>query len=155
MVTVTIGRFLGKGWWDMGERGFDLGARLEEVAERWSLLTPLMVQMGIIEDLLHRKLVVEIRHGESFTLHISPEGMSLERGKDPWAHGFMSTTLEQWQKILKGEKPFCAVFRMEPEPERDPVRLDQLAVVERFSTVLQAMVNLPQGEDGAGGGEGR
>lgn len=137
----------------MAERGFDLGERLGEVAERWSQLTPLMVQMGIIEDLLDRKLVVEIRGGESFTLHISKEGMRLERGKDPWAHGLMRTTLEQWRLILEGQKPFCAIFRMELDPERDPVRLDQLPVVERFSTVLQAMVNLPQGEKAAGGGE--
>ncbi len=144
---------MARGWCGMNERGFDLGARLVEVAERWSQLTPIMVQMGIIEDLLNRKIVVEVRGGDSFTLHISEEGMRLERGRDPWAHGFMCTTLEQWKRILDGEKPFCAIFRMELEPRRDPVRLDQLAVVERFSTVLQAMVNLPRVE--AEGGEGR
>lgn len=139
----------------MSGPAFDLGERLEEVAARWSQLTPLMVQMGIIEDLLDRRLVAEVRGGECYTLHISGEGMRLEKGKDPWAHGFMCTTREQWRHILDGEKPFCAIFRMELEPQRDPVRLDQLAVVERFSTVLQAMVNLPRAEEAAaGGGEG-
>ncbi len=138
----------------MGVHEFDLRLRLEEVAARWSQLTPLMVQMGIIEDLLDRKLVLMVRDGESFTLHISGEGMHLEEGKDPWAHAFMCTTLEQWRRILNGEKPFCAIFRMDPEPRRETVRLDQLALVERFSTVLQAMVNLPRVEAGAeGGGE--
>lgn len=113
-----------------------------------------MVQMGIIEDLLDRKTVVEIRGGESFTLHISDKGMRLERGGDAWAHGFMCTTSEQWRYILEGEKPFCAIFRMELEPKRDPVRLDQLAVVERFSNVLQATVNLPEAMGAQGGGEG-
>lgn len=107
----------------MSGKGFDLETRLQEIAGRWSQLTPLMVQMAIIEDLLNRKIVVEVRGGESFTLHISDKGMRLERGRDAWAHGFMRTTSEQWRYILEGEKPVCAIFRMELEPKRDPVRL--------------------------------
>lgn len=137
-------RMVGK----MEAREFDLRSRLEEIAVRWNQLTPLMVQMGIIDDLLNRKIVVEEREGESLTLSISGEGMRVDPGKDPWAHAFMCTTREQWQRILAGEKPFCAIFRGELEPVRSPVKLNELAVVERFSTVLQAMVNLPRVAEG-------
>jgi len=133
---------------NMDGREFDLKSKLEEIAVRWNQLTPLMVQMGIIDDLLNRKIVVEEREGESLTLSISAEGMRLETGRDPWAHASMCTTREQWQRILAGEKPFCAIFRGELEPVRSPVKLNELAVVERFSTVLQAMVNLPQAAEG-------
>ncbi|MBC7254439.1 MAG: hypothetical protein H5T72_10795 [Actinobacteria bacterium] len=85
--------------------------------------------MGIIDDLLHRRIVLEVRGDESYTLHISREGMRLEKGRDPWAQAVMRTTLEEWRRVFQGEGTFCAIFRMEPEPCRDPVRLHQLAVV--------------------------
>lgn len=115
------------------------------VSEKWNALTPLMIQMGIIEDLLHRKLVLSERDGPSFTVAISPEGFEVEEGSDPFAHASMRTTREQWEKIFDGTRTYATIFRFDLAPERDTVPLQEMALVERFSTIIQALVNLPRG----------
>ncbi len=120
----------------------------EKVAQRWNMLTPLMLQMGIIEDLLDRTLVLTERGrpGEaSLTVRISSEGMAIEDGAEPRAHGHLTTTREQWRRIFAGEKTYATIFRFELEPERDAVPLHEMALVERFATVLHALVLLPLG----------
>ena len=57
----------------------------------------------------------------------------------------MCTTREQWDKIFGGEKTYATIFRFDLAPERDPVPLHEMALVERFSTIIHALVNLPQG----------
>jgi len=120
---------------------------MEPVAARWNMLTPLMLQMGIIEELLDRTLVLAEKDpgGSSLVVRITNQGMAIEDGDDPAAHGRLATTAAQWRKILSGQKTYATIFRFELEPERDPVPLHQMALVERFATVVQALVLLPLG----------
>lgn len=129
----------------MKEDGKSVGELLRELVERWNALTPIMIQMGIIEDLLNRKVVVAERGGEAYTLTITSDGILVEDGENPYAHARMCTTYDQWKKIFKGQKTYATIFRFELHPQRDSVPLQQMALVERFSTVMQALVNLPQG----------
>lgn len=115
------------------------------VSDKWNALTPLMIQMGIIEELLHRKLVLSERDGPAFTVAISPQGFEVEEGEDPFAHARMRTTRAQWEKIFAGERTYATIFRFDLSPERDVVPLQEMALVERFSTIIHALVNLPQG----------
>jgi len=112
------------------------------IAQRWSVLTPLMLQMGIIEELLNRKLVLSEEEGPSFTVSITEEGMTVEEGKDPFAHAHLATTREQWEKIFSGSKTYATIFRFELEPVRRVVYLNESPLVERFCTVLQALLLL-------------
>ncbi len=116
------------------------------LVDRWNLLAPVMLQMGIIDDLLDRKVVIAERDGESYTLMITREGVSVQPGEDSFSHAAMRTTGEQWGKIFSGAKPYAAIFRFELAPVRDPVNLREMALVERFSSVLQALVSLPIGQ---------
>lgn len=129
----------------MGSTAYSLRDMIMGVSEKWNALTPLMIQMGIIEDLLHRKLVLSEKGGPSFTVAISPQGFEVEEGEDPYAHARMRTTREQWEKIFGGTRTYATIFRFDLAPERDAVPLHEMALVERFSTIIQAMVNLPQG----------
>lgn len=126
----------------MGKTAPTLKEMLIKVKDRFNTLVPIMLQMGIIEDLLHRKIVVEERDGEVYTIAITPDGMAVSDGADPFCHARMCTTGEQWRKILGGQKTFCAIFRFELRPVRGPVPLKDLPLVERFSSVMQAMVLL-------------
>ena len=112
------------------------------IADRFNKLIPIMLQMGIVEDLLHKKLVLSERGGASYTVTINPDGMTVSDGSDPFSHAWLCTTREQWQKILAGEKTYATIFRFELEPERDPVPLNEQPLVERFCTIMQAMTSL-------------
>jgi hypothetical protein len=126
----------------VGNTAPTLKEMLLKVKDRFNALMPVMLQMGIIEDLLHRRIVVEERGGEVLTVAITPDGMAVSDGADPFCHARMCTTGEQWQKILAGQKTFCAIFRFELRPVRSLVPLKDLSLVERFSSVMQAMVLL-------------
>ncbi len=115
---------------------------ISTIAQRWSILTPLMLQLGIIEELLNRKLTLSEKDGSSFTVVITKEGMTVEDGKDPFAHAHLTTTVEQWEKIFAGSKTYATIFRFELEPVRDVVYLNESPLIERFCTVLQALVLL-------------
>lgn len=132
----------------MSEEALSLSEMIMGVSEKWNALTPLMVQMGIIDELLCRKLVLSERGGPSYTVSVSEEGFAVEEGGDPYAHARMCTTREQWEKIFSGAKTYATIFRFDLAPLRDAVPLQEMALVERFSTVLHALVNLPQGEAG-------
>jgi hypothetical protein len=129
----------------MEEQAGSLEQHIKKLMERWNLLTPVMLQMGIIDDLLDRKLLLAEREGDSYTLTITREGLSLEQGSDPFVHATLRTTHEQWEKIFAGSKTYATIFRFELEPERDVVYLKEMSLVERFSSVLQALVSLNMG----------
>ena len=74
---------------------------------------------------------------------IVPEGFTMVDGEDPFAHALMRTTGEQWKKIFAGEKPYAAIFRFELDPQRADIPLNQVPLVERFSSIMQAIVSLP------------
>jgi hypothetical protein len=102
-----------------------------------------MLEMGILEDILHKKIIMSEKGGPSFTISIVPEGFTMVDGEDPFAHALMRTTGEQWRKILAGEKPYAAIFRFELDPQRAEIPLNQVPLVERFSSIMQAIVSLP------------
>jgi hypothetical protein len=129
----------------MEEQAGSLEQHIQKLMERWNLLTPVMLQMGIIDELLDRKLLLAEREGDGYTLTITREGLSLEQGSDPFVHASMRTTREQWEKIFAGSKTYATIFRFELEPERDVVYLNEMSLVERFSSVLQALVSLNMG----------
>lgn len=112
------------------------------IAQRWNVLTPLMLQMGIIEELLNRKLTLAEKDGPCFTIAITEEGMAVEDGKNPFAHAHLTTTREQWKKIFDGSKTYATIFRFELEPLRDVVYINEAPLIERFCTVMQAIVLL-------------
>ena len=118
---------------------------LGKVKDRFNMLIPVMLQMGIVEDLLHKKVVLAEAGGRAYTVTITPEGMTVSDADDPFCHARLVTTREQWEKILTGKKTYATVFRFELDPVRDVVALKDMALVERFSSVMQAMVLLPLG----------
>ena len=122
---------------------FSLKDAISLVAKRFNSLIPILLQMGIIEELLHKKFILSETGGESYTITITPEGMSLEDGKSAFSHAKLCTTSEQWTKIFAGKKTYATIFRFEFEPKRDLVPINEMALTERFSTILQAMVSLP------------
>ncbi len=126
----------------MTKQEVTLKESISTMAQRWSVLTPLMLQMGIIEELLNRKLTLSEKDGLGFTVVITEEGMTVEDGKDPFAHAHLSTTREQWEKIFAGSKTYATIFRFELAPVRDVVYLNESPLIERFCTVLQALVLL-------------
>lgn len=132
----------------MAEVTIPLSEMIMGVSEKWNALTPLMVQMGIIDELLYRKLVLSERDGPSYTVSISDQGFMVKEGSDPYAHARMCTTREQWEKIFSGAKTYATIFRFDLAPVRDVVPLHEMSLVERFSTILHALVNLPQGQAG-------
>jgi len=120
----------------------DIRELLEGLKDRFNMLAPIMLQMGIIDDLLYRKIIITERGAASYTIAITPEGMSVEDGADLFSHAVMCTTRDEWHKILTGRKTYAAIFRFDLEPQRDVVPLKDMALVERFSSVMQAMVLL-------------
>jgi hypothetical protein len=130
---------------EMGKDNDSLREMIMGVSDKWNALTPLMIQMGIIEELLHRKLVLSEREGPSYTVSITPEGFTVEEGSDPFAHARMCTTRQQWEDIFGGARTYATIFRFDLAPERDVVPLQEMALVERFSTIIHALVNLPRG----------
>ena len=129
----------------MEEAATTLRDMIMGVSDKWNALTPLMMQMGIIEELLHRKLVLSERDGPAYTVAISPQGFEVEEGEDPFAHARLCTTRAQWEQIFAGTRTYATIFRFDLAPQRDVVPLQEMALVERFSTIIHALVNLPQG----------
>ena len=121
----------------------DLRQSIQKLADRFNGLIPIMLEMGILEDILHKKIIMSEKGGPSFTISIVPEGFSVVDGEDPFAHALMRTTGEQWKKIFAGEKPYAAIFRFELDPRRADIPLNQVPLVERFSSIMQAIVSLP------------
>ena len=118
---------------------------LARVKERFNMLIPVMLQMGIVEDLLNKKVVLAEEGGATYTISITSDGMAVSEGDDPFCHARMVTTRQQWAKILTGKKTYATIFRFELDPVREVVPLKDMALVERFSSVMQAMVLLPLG----------
>jgi hypothetical protein len=129
----------------MEEKEHSTARLLEKVRARFNMLIPVMLQMGIVEDLLDRKLVLSEEDGLSYTVSITSAGMAVSEGDDPFCHARLVTTRDQWEKILTGKKTYATVFRFELDPVRAVVPLKDMALVERFSSVMQAMVLLPLG----------
>ncbi len=129
----------------MDEKEQSTARLLDRVKERFNMLIPVMLQMGIVEDLLNKKVVLAEESGPAYTISITSEGMTVSEGDDPFCHARLVTTREQWGKILTGKKTYATIFRFELDPVREAVPLKDMALVERFSSVMQAMVLLPLG----------
>jgi hypothetical protein len=123
----------------------ELKELLLQLKDRFNMLVPIMLQMGIIEDLLNKKIIIDERGVASYTIAITSNGMTVEDGADPFSHAVMRTTGAEWHKILTGLKTYATIFRFELEPLRDAVPLKDMSLVERFSSVMQAMVLLKLG----------
>jgi len=121
----------------------DLRHDIQRLADRFNGLIPIMLELGILEDILHKKIILSEKGGPSFTVSIVPDGFRVVDGEDPFAHAVMRTTGEQWRKIFAGEKPYAAIFRFELDPQRAEIPLNQIPLVERFSSIMQAIVCLP------------
>ncbi len=118
---------------------------LDRVKERFNMLIPVMLQMGIVDDLLNKKVVLAEENGPAYTVSITSAGMAVSQEDDPFCHARLVTTPEQWEKILTGKKTYATIFRFELDPVREVVPLKDMSLVERFSSVMQAMVLLPLG----------
>jgi hypothetical protein len=118
---------------------------LDRVKERFNMLIPVMLEMGIVEDLLNKKVVLAEEGGPAYTVSITSAGMTVSEGDDPFCHARLATTRDQWEKILTGKKTYATIFRFELDPVRAVVPLKDMSLVERFSSVMQAMVLLPLG----------
>jgi hypothetical protein len=125
------------------EASFDLKQGIQKLADRFNTLIPIMLEMGILDDILNKKIIMSDRSGPAFTITLTKEGVAVTEGEDPFAHAVMRTTGEQWGKIFAGEKAYAAIFRFELDPQRDAVPLNQIPLVERFSSIMQAIVLLP------------
>lgn len=129
----------------MKESERSIAQLLDRVKERFNMLIPVMLQMGIVEDLLNKKVVLAEEGGQIYTISITSDGMTVSQEDDPFCHARMVTTRDQWTKILTGKKTYATIFRFELDPVRAVVPLKDMALVERFSSVMQAMVLLPLG----------
>ncbi len=126
-----------------GDSPFDLRQGIQKLADRFNGLIPIMLEMGILDDILHKKIIMSEKEGPSYTVTITPQGFSIADGEDSFAHATMRTTGEQWNKIFTGQKPYAAIFRFELEPQRSQIPLNQIPLIERFSSIMQAIVSLP------------
>jgi len=111
------------------------------IADRFNKLIPIMLQMGIVEDLLNKKLVLSERDGASYTVTINSDGMSVSDGSDPFSHARLCTTGEQWQKILAGEKLDRCTKTALTDPQRSELydaatSIEQMKSIRQFTSML-------------------